>query len=424
MRLSALGFGVSGVFLALDTIIAPVLVEKVASEGLKNTFLGVLGFSGLMVAALVQLVVGWFSDRTRSPLGRRIPYILWGGVFTCVGLAGIGYTTRYLVSEDVAFAAKYLALFGVWLFIQLNVNIAYGPYQALIRDLVPVGRIGVAASLKILMDAAGVVALGFISGRLIGHYTGTDSIQWLWLTLGVLGGAVLLATAITSLTVRSREARGTSTIAVGGAARPVRSGLHPHLIWFLLSRFLMFTAMFIFPTYGLFFLRDVVGLENPAQALGNMILAIGGALALSVYPAGWLSERVGRKPVILAGATGAAIGAIAMLWADGAQEVVIIATIIGASVGVLLSASWALANDLGTAGREAQHMGIVTIATLGGAAVAKIIGPWVDLLNRASPDWGYEALLICSAVLFLLGALLLMPLEVDVRRAMSSEAVP
>ena len=55
----------------------------------------------------------------------------------------------------------------------------------------------------------------------------------------------------------------------------------------------MFTAVFVFPTYGLFFLRDMVGLDNPAQALGNMILPMGGALALSVYPAGWLSDKAG-----------------------------------------------------------------------------------------------------------------------------------
>ena len=424
LRLSALGFGISGVFFALDIVIVPVLVLGVASEGTKNTFLGVLGFSGLMVAALVQLVVGWFSDRTRSPLGRRIPYLLWGGVFSCVGIAGVGYATRYLVSEDIAFAAKYLALFGVWLFIQFNVNIAYGPYQALIRDLVPLGRIGIAASLKILMDATGAVTLIFISGRLIGHYTGPDSIKWLWLTLGVLGVTVLVSAAITALTVRSMEARGVPTIGVGGAARPVRSAFHPHLTWFLLSRFLMATAIFIFTTYGLFFLKDEVGLTNPAQALSDLILPIGGALALSLYPAGLLSDRVGRKLVILAGAAGAAICAIAMLWADGAREVLIIATIIGGSVGVLLSASWALANDLGTSGREAQHMGMVTIATVSGAAVAKIIGPLVDLLNQASPGWGYSGLLISCAALFLLGALLLMPLKADVRRAMTPEAVP
>ena len=139
----------------------------------------------------------------------------------------------------------------------------------------------------------------------------------------------------------------------------------------------MITAVVIFQTYALFFLEEVVGLENPAQALGNMILAIGGALALTVYPAGWLSDRIGRKPVVLAGAIGAAVGTVGMLSADGAGEVLIIATVIGASVGVLLSASWALANELGTVGREAQHMSIVTIATVRGAALAKMLGPGV-----------------------------------------------
>ena len=423
MRLSALGFGVAGVFLALDSVIMPALVLAVASEELRNTYLGVLGFSGLVVTALVQLVVGRFSDQTRSPLGRRVPYLLWGSIFSCIGIAGIGYATRYLVSEDATFAAKYMALFGVWLFIQLNINIAYGPYLALIRDLVPVGRIGVAASIKILTDSAGAVALIFISGLLIGQYTGSGAIKWLWLTLGVLGITVLMSTAITTLTVRSREARVASSIGIGDGERPVRAGLHPHLKWFLLSRFCMITAVVIFQTYALFFLEEVVGLENPAQALGNMILAIGGALALTVYPAGWLSDRIGRKPVVLAGAIGAAVGTVGMLSADGAGEVLIIATVIGASVGVLLSASWALANELGTVGREAQHMSIVTIATVSGAALAKMLGPGVDLLNQASSGLGYSGLLIACAVLFLLGALLLMPLKTDLRRATASGAV-
>ena len=411
-----MGFGVTGVYLALDTVIVPVLVLTVASEELKNTFLGVLGFSGLLVTVLVQLVIGRLSDRTRSRLGRRIPYLLWGGVFTCIGITGFGFTAQYLGSDDIAFAAKSVALFGVWVFIQININVAYGPFQALIRDLVPRVRIGIASSLKVLMESIGAVAMIAIGGALIGHYTGPEAIEWLWLTLGVLGVTVLVSTSITSLTVHSMESRVAHAGDSSEAAPPVISGLHPHLIWFLLSRFSMIAGIVIFQTYGLFFLRDVVGLENPAQAMGSIILAVGGALALSVYPAGWLSDRVGRKPVVLAGAAGAAIGAIAMLYAGGIFGVVIIASLIGASVGVVLSASWALANDLGTEGREAQHMSMVTIATVGGAAVAKVIGPLVDL-----PGYGYSGLLISCAVLFLFGALLLMPLKADLRRSISAE---
>ena len=55
----------------------------------------------------------------------------------------------------IGLVQSYVDLLLVWLFIQANVNVGYGPYQALIRDLVPLGRIGVASSIKILSDAAG-----------------------------------------------------------------------------------------------------------------------------------------------------------------------------------------------------------------------------------------------------------------------------
>jgi MFS family permease len=183
----------------------------------------------------------------------------------------------------------------------------------------------------------------------------------------------------------------------------------------------MITAIFVFPTYGLFFLRDVDGAGNPPQTLGLMILSIGGALVLSIYPAGWLSDRIGRKPVVIIGGLAAAIGTLALLTADTPLEVVIIASIVGAMVGTVLSASWALANELGAEGREGQHMGIVNLATIAGAASAKVFGPGVDLLNLASPGYGYSALLAGCGVAFLIGSLLIVPLDASVHQSQTPE---
>jgi MFS family permease len=150
-----------------------------------------------------------------------------------------------------------------------------------------------------------------------------------------------------------------------------------------------------------------------------MTLVIGGALALGIYPAGWLSDRIGRKPLVMAGALGAAVSAISLLWADDATDVLVIASFLGAFLGVLLSSNWALANDLGTTGQEGLHMGIVNLATTGGAASSKLMGPGIDLLNRISEGSGYSALLITCGLLFVVGALLLMPLRVDSRDTLS-----
>ena len=402
LRLGAFSFGLTGFFLTMETIVLPTLVLDVAPEGAKNTLLGILGFSGLVAAALVQPIVGSYSDRTRSPLGRRVPYILCGVVFVCLGLTGLSFTLT-LVS-----------LLIIWIFIQANAGICAAPYLALIGDLVPSNRIGVASSLKILADAGGGVVLVAVCGSLISFYRGPESIEWLRISLGVLGGT-LIVTALISASIAFTRERATSALHRGATTlrHPTR-GLHPHLVWFLLSRFLLITATFVFPTYGLYFLRDVVMVSNPAQTLGTAVIAIGGALALSVYPAGWLSDKIGRKPVIIGGAIGAAAGSILIFWANDTIQVVAIASLIGLCIGPVLSASWALANEMAVPGREGQHIAIVNLATIGGAAFSKLLGPLVDVSNRfVSTGAGYAGLLLICSLLFVLGSLLLLPLNQD-----------
>ena len=265
----------------------------------------------------------------------------------------------------------------------------------------------------------------------MGVAAGSAPCIWLVLVLGVLGDSMLITPGVTSSAVMA----GQKEEPVVPVALPKQGlGLHPQLTRFLASRFLIVTAIAAFQTYGMFFLKDVVGLDNPVQALGRMMLVIGGSLALSVYLTGWISDRVGRKPLVLAGATGAAVSTIWMLSAESAGQVLLIGSVIGFSVGALLSANWALANDLGTSGREALHMGFVNLAATGGSALAKIMGPGIDLLNRLEPTVailgyshafsGYSALLIGCGVLFLAGALVLMPLKIDSRDRIPSTGLP
>ena len=403
LRLSGFGFGMIGILLAMETVVLPVLLLEVSPESLKNTYLGVLGIGGLIVAAVVQPVVGRYSDRTRSPLGRRVPYLLWGSGMVSAGLVGIGLAPSYAV------------LVLLWLFIQANLNIGYGPYQALIRDLVPASRIGVASSIKILSEVVGSTLLIVTAGVLIQRTGGLDFISWKWITLALMVIVLVSSTVVTSITVRAKEAAAEITQHVSGLAGQTVKGLHPQLKWFLVSRLLIITATYAFPTYGLFFLRDYIGLENPAQSLSTMIPAIGGALAVAAYTTGWLSDQVGRKPVILLGALGASASTLWMVTADSGGEALIIATVMGACIGTLMSSNWALANDLGTSGKEGLHMGIVNLATTGGAATSKLMGPGIDLVNRVSTSEGdgFRALLITAAALFFIGALLVIPLKVQ-----------
>jgi len=413
LKLNSFSFGITGFILAMDTVVLPVFVLTVAPDDLKNTYLAILGISGLVMAALVQPIIGRISDRTQSPLGRRVPFILWGTVFAALGLIG------------VRLAPDYAVLFAVWIFIQANINIAYGPGLALIRDCIPLNRIGTASSVKIMSDAAGAAVMIGVTGALIGKTS--SSLDWQWIALGILAFLMILAISITSVQVSVRELRVPSNTQRIDIESSFKSVLTPRLGLFLISRLVMITAIASFQTYGLFFLRDSVGLDNPAEAMGRMVLVIAGALGLAVYISGWFSDRVGRKPMVMAGAIGAALSSVWILFANDSTEVLIIASVTGASVGVLLSANWALANELADESQAGLHIGIVNLATISGAALAKLLGPGIDALNQIPDqpdDFGYQVLIIGAAVLFILGAVLLMPVKTTGRELHSNKENP
>ncbi len=406
IRLNAFSFGATGFIMAMDTAVLPVIVLSLAPEGLKNTYLAMLGMGGLLMAAVVQPSIGRLSDRTLSPLGRRIPYIVAGSAVVCGSLV------------LTLLAPNFAALFGAWMFIQANLNVAYGPGMALIRDLVPRSRIGVASSLKILMDATGGLVLITASAALIGQAAEADLgpvhvyVDWEWAVLALLVAALIISVAITCATILSRDTRLRAR-RMRRTEEPLRSVINPQLGLFLLSRLLLMTAIYSFPTYGLFFLRDVIEATNPAQTLSHMIPAVGGSLAIAVYVAGWASDRVGRKPVAIAGAVAAAVSTSWLLLTDTTSGFLITASIVGASSGTLLSASWALANEMVDERQAGTHIAIVNLSTIGGAALPRLFGPGIDLLNHTAEDLGYRALIVGCAALFVAGAITLLPLNLS-----------
>jgi MFS family permease len=126
---------------------------------LPNTALGFLGFIGLLVAMAVQPIVGVFSDRARTRLGRRIPFMILGAVLIagCLSLLA---------------PALWALVLGV-LLIQMSSNILQGPWQALIPDLVPEEQRGTASGLKAMMDI-----LAFVAGRAVAGFFFGRVPQW------------------------------------------------------------------------------------------------------------------------------------------------------------------------------------------------------------------------------------------------------
>lgn len=395
LHLSAFSFGNSGFSTVTAVLLLPVLVLNIAPENAKNTYVGILGLAGLIVALIIQPLTGHISDRTSLSFGRRTPYILIGGFLTSLSILSLGLSSSF-----------YILLSSI-IFIQLCVNTALGPYYALIRDLAPKARRGVVSSFKLLADSSGSITLLVALSFLLDAYATTGRAFWLWISLGTLSITISIMTAWTCIGIYKKEV----TVAVHIPKPKEQSQGHPAtgFRWFLASRLCAFAALGILQSYALFFLRDVVGLQNPIRDLGTMTIFIGGALFLSVYPSGKLSDQTGRKKVILAASMAAGAGTFALLIATTSIHVILIGSLIGASAGAFLSASWAMATDMASSTRTGQQMGIANGAALVGMILARLAGPGVDILNNIQEGLGYWILLGSCGLLFIIAAMLLMP---------------
>jgi MFS family permease len=90
LKITILGFAMSALWQSMHTIILPLRLLDFVPEAEKNTYLGMLTFTGLLLAMFVQPIAGAFSDRSDSRWGRRRPYILIGGILALLILPGVG----------------------------------------------------------------------------------------------------------------------------------------------------------------------------------------------------------------------------------------------------------------------------------------------------------------------------------------------
>jgi MFS family permease len=111
-------------FVPLLSLLVPLQAQTLAPAD-KIGLLSVVTLWGALVASAANMAVGWASDRTRHPLGRRRPWIMAGliGVLLAYGLIATARSPAVLIA-------------GVMLF-QLAFNMLFAPLTAVLADRVP-----------------------------------------------------------------------------------------------------------------------------------------------------------------------------------------------------------------------------------------------------------------------------------------------
>lgn len=146
-----------------------IILSGPVTEGLgASPFIyGLIWLAGPFTGMVVQPLVGALSDKTVSPLGRRRPYLLGGALLASLALwifpnsANVAELLHKITGLNLPpLTALLIAAIMIWI-IDACVNVAQGPYRALIPDVVPEEQYSIANSyISLAIGLGSVVAAG------------------------------------------------------------------------------------------------------------------------------------------------------------------------------------------------------------------------------------------------------------------------
>jgi MFS family permease len=401
IRLSVYWLGLVAVVQGIAIVLQERITVLVPDTSIQYTTLGALQVAGIIIAVLVQPTVGTLSDYTVSRFGRRKPYIVAGTLLDFLFLAGLA------TSNTVLAVAAFVTL------LQLSSNVAQGPFQGYVPDLVAAPQVGLASGMVGLFTVLGVV-----TGTAIAT-AGVASGDFVLPTIAL--GAVHLATMVI-LVFRLHEGRaakrrgGRSWPAIARSAWGADVLRERSFLYLVASRFFILGGSAFLIVLQVPYLERALGMtdrdERALWILGTTVVAVI-CTALATIPAARLSQRIGRKPVIY---VAVAIGALGMTVAALAPAPLVLAVgaiLVGVGGGSFLAVDWALLTDIIPKASAGRYMGISNIATATNAVAAAFVGGLViDAASRfGAPELGPRLAFLLAPAWFAIGALLLRPVD-------------
>lgn len=380
-------------YAALTSILLPAQVTLLDPDN-KIANLAVVSTVSFIFTLFAQPIVGAFSDRTRSRLGRRAPWMLIGAAVAMIFLLGLGGLQNVL----------WITVF--WVVIQVSLNALQGPMSAIVPDRFPRSRRGMASAM---------VGVGTMIGAAVGTVVAGQFVNNVGLGYTVFGAGVLIVTALFVLVNRDSSS-------VGGVIEPwswkaffagfwISPKTSPDFAWAFAARFFFILGYFVIAAYNLFILDDYIGMTLEEAAATAGLLAMAGVIPtlLSIVLAGWWSDKIGRRKVFIYAATGFMVVGLAMpLLMPNVTGMLLMGVINGFGFGLYMACDTALMTEVlpGDGAAAGKDLGILNVAT----NIPQAMSPAVAALIITYLG-GYPGLFVFGMIAVVIAALVLIPIK-------------
>lgn len=387
-------FGVSVIWSVYNAFV-PIFLE--------DRFLMAAGFIGVFMtldnvaALLIQPAVGAWSDRLRTPIGRRMPFILIGAP-----LAAIAFI---LLPKS---QSMWLFFFAAVMLL-LSMAIWRTPVVALMPDITPSKYRSQANGIINFMGGLGAI-IAFIGGAKL--YELDASYPFL---LGA--GLVALSAILVFIFIKEpKEVIETAKEAprLWESARQIWQSNDKSALRILLAIFFWFVAYNGIEAFFTLFAKNHLGLTEAdgARLLGQLSLLF----VLFSLPSGYLGAAIGRKKTIMAGVLLMAV-CVAMMYILPVDTLTILLTslpvlgkvpVVGAIL-MVAGVAWSLINinslpmvvDMTDAARIGTYTGLYYLFS----TLAAISGPILYGFIIQLSGGNYSLLMIVSPIFFILAFL-------------------
>lgn len=157
-----------------------------------------------LTGLIVQPIIGYYSDKTWTRLGRRRPYFLTGAILASMGLIFMPNAAMF-----TAFLPALWVGAGMLMIMDASFNIAMEPFRALVADILPSDQRTLGFSIQTILIGIGAVVGSWLPYALTNWFGIANNAQPgevpLNLLLSFIIGAIVLLVSIIITVVTTKE---------------------------------------------------------------------------------------------------------------------------------------------------------------------------------------------------------------------------